>query len=134
MPARRVPTQVLRLRGSWRAKQRDGEPEPPAAESCKPPAYVKGKARKAWQRIAPVLIGLGVLTTLDVDVLAEYCVCYAAWRDAAETGDVDRMLKLGTHLNRLRAVLGLTPVDRSRIKVTAKDGDEDPYLQPRVVG
>jgi P27 family predicted phage terminase small subunit len=54
-------------------------PEPPDA-----PVYLTGYAADEWYRVAPELHRLGLLTVLDVHVLALYCEAYKTWRTALE--------------------------------------------------
>ena len=43
------------------------------------PSFVKGEAKKEWDRMAPKLEALGLLTEIDGSIFASYCVNYAHW-------------------------------------------------------
>jgi P27 family predicted phage terminase small subunit len=44
-----------------------------------PPAFLGEDAINEWWRVVPGLRALGLLTVLDVQPLAAYCVAYAHW-------------------------------------------------------
>jgi phage terminase small subunit len=68
-----------------------------------------------WQRVAPVLTELGVLTTVDGDAFARLCRMWAEDQaDAAAGLEVDT--KLAAALVVLEGRFGLTPSDRGKIK------------------
>jgi P27 family predicted phage terminase small subunit len=57
------------------------EPRPAAAmPAC--PAFIKGSARKEWQRLAPELYQLGLLTRVDRAALAGYCIAWEQFEQA----------------------------------------------------
>ena len=60
------------------------EVEPGTAGAAKCPAHIKGIARAEWQRIAPELHRLGLLTMADRGTLEAYVTAYAGYRDALE--------------------------------------------------
>jgi P27 family predicted phage terminase small subunit len=100
---------------------------------------VQGYAAQEWARIAPELYRLGLLTAVDVSVLASYCLGYSRWRQSEELiarmAENDAMAGLlvkgadGVHKNPLLRVsriavdqmmqaasqLGLTPIARTRL-------------------
>jgi P27 family predicted phage terminase small subunit len=43
------------------------------------PRTLKGEARAEWQRVVPVLLRAGVLSTVDRAVLIRYCTVWADW-------------------------------------------------------
>lgn len=55
------------------------KPEPQIPER---PKWLKGEAKKEWDRIAPKLDKLGLLTNVDTAALAGYCQAYARWVEA----------------------------------------------------
>jgi P27 family predicted phage terminase small subunit len=55
-----------------------------AADPSEPPDFLSAYARDEWRRVAPELHRLGLVTTLDVALLAVYCTAYARWRTAEE--------------------------------------------------
>lgn len=90
-----------------------------------PPEFLDAYAVEEWNRIAPELHRLGLLTVLDVAPLAAYCQSFAMWRTAGEAFNAagedkenplltsvyraaDKLLKHGIRF-------GLTPAARARI-------------------
>jgi P27 family predicted phage terminase small subunit len=62
------------------------EPQPARPPTCPdPPPHITGYAADEWWQTAPELHRLGLLTRIDVPVLAAYCYSYGQWRTAAET-------------------------------------------------
>jgi P27 family predicted phage terminase small subunit len=43
----------------------------------KRPTWLRGEARKEWDRIVPILDAANLLTQVDRSSLADYCVCWA---------------------------------------------------------
>ena len=75
-----TPTPILKLRGSWRGKDRpdaDLQPNLP-----KMPSRLSPAAKAEWKRRVPELDALGVLQKVDVTILAMYCRDFVEW-DAA---------------------------------------------------
>ncbi len=57
------------------------EPQPPS-EIPKCPRHLDKEARKEWRRITGEFKELGVITKLDMAVLAQYCEAYSKWAQA----------------------------------------------------
>lgn len=74
-----TPTGILKLRGSWRADARDGEPEFGELDDLDPPAWLDEVAAAEWSRLAVTLAETGVLTVADRAMFAAYCIAYARW-------------------------------------------------------
>ena len=56
-----------------------------------PPAFLRGEAKKEWQRVAPELHRLGLLTKVDKAALTGYCI---AWGDLVDVEHkLDKMQK-----------------------------------------
>lgn len=57
------------------------EPKPmPIAPGC--PEWLLEEAKKEWDRLAPELERLGLLTIIDMAAFAGYCQSYAKWKKA----------------------------------------------------
>jgi P27 family predicted phage terminase small subunit len=87
-PGRRpLPTHLKVLRGNpGRRALPENEPEPAAPlQVPDAPAFLQGYACDEWYRIAEELLRLGLLTVVDLQPLAAYCMSYARWRTAEET-------------------------------------------------
>jgi len=80
----RKPTKLRVLEGnpSKRPLPRN-EPDPdPAMPEC--PDWLMDDAKEEWERVAPELNRLGLLTKVDRTALAGYCQSYAKWKQADE--------------------------------------------------
>ncbi len=60
------------------------EPKPQLVGCPEPPEWLDAVARECWVRHVDELERLGLLTQLDVDLLAAYCVAYSDYRAARE--------------------------------------------------
>ncbi|MGB7723572.1 MAG: phage terminase small subunit P27 family [Bryobacteraceae bacterium] len=129
------------LQGARGRRRLGSEPQPPAGAVC--PEWLSGAARTEWERVAPILESLGLLTKLDTTALAGYCACYAEWcraqefvqqngqvltlRDdkgavrsvvaAPEVGIAVRMLD---KIRQFAGEFGMTPSARGRIEVIGR--------------
>jgi P27 family predicted phage terminase small subunit len=147
-----LPTAVKELNGNPgkrplnRSEPRPGRPRrvPP------PPDHLKGLARRKWQKMAAQLHKIGVLTEIDQDALARYCVTYQRWREAeakiAREGEVVLTVngnqiqnpylaianRCMAQLNTLGAEFGLTP--SSRAKVHAEPPPDESALEKKLFG
>jgi P27 family predicted phage terminase small subunit len=81
-----VPTALRVIRGnpSKRPLLANEPPPPPLDGKAAAPAWLDKQARLEWQRLAPLLAETGLLTVLDVDALAAYCVTVVEWRTATD--------------------------------------------------
>src|SRR5262249_50272328 len=77
-----TPTALRVLRGNPGRRPLNAREPKAAPATLTPPAWLKGLAVAEWQRIAPVLHRLGILTEVDDIALAAYCQTYARWRDS----------------------------------------------------
>jgi P27 family predicted phage terminase small subunit len=74
-----TPTKVLKLRGSWLATTRHGEPQP-TVELPPCPAWLDPLSKSLFRTLAKQLVELGILTRIDRQALARYCVLSIRWR------------------------------------------------------
>lgn len=78
MPPKRQPVASLRAKGSRhytkaQLEEREArEIKAPPAQELDPPSYLPATLAKKFRELAPVLIRMGVLTSLDADGLARY--------------------------------------------------------------
>jgi len=107
-----------------------------------PPADLSGEARAEWDRVAPELARMGVLSLIDRAALLVYCNAWSAYTVAVETlrtagpvlkgkdgqlvknpaaqlvrDQADLMLKYGSRF-------GLNPSDRARLSVEPDDNPD----------
>lgn len=73
-----TPTKVLELRGSWLAKTRQHEPQPPAAIP-KMPQELDKEGKKIWRWLTRDLDAIGLLASLDQHALARYIQLWQRW-------------------------------------------------------
>jgi len=130
-----IPSALHLIRGNpGKRKRNDREPQP-AALGPAPPAWLADDARAEWQRLAPMLARLGVLTETDADALAAYCEAWVTWKQATQKLRQFGMVVKGKHelpttspyvriahhaMTQMRAFLvefGMTPSSRARIRV-----------------
>lgn len=79
-----TPTALRILQGNRQKRALPkGEPQP-LATLPSPPPHLTGLALEEWQRLAPELHRIGVLTMVDRAVLAGYCQAYRRWVDAED--------------------------------------------------
>lgn len=143
------------MRGTYRADRHEKRPQFPAERPIMP-RWLKGEARKVWQRTAPKLIEAGVLTKLDRAVFAAYCEATADYlkvqrlcEQLAEQDSVGQGLLIRTKKgnlvqnpligirNRARSAMtklamefGLTPSSKARVsrsKPAIKSSKKDPH-------
>jgi len=77
------PTRLRVLHGGHPERVNRSEPQP-ARLPVTIPGYLSNEARMKWEELAPHLEAMGVLTAVDVDLLAAYCECFARWRRLAQ--------------------------------------------------
>jgi P27 family predicted phage terminase small subunit len=130
-----LPTNLKVLKGTQR-KGRTNKAEPrPEQEGPSPPEHLSRYALMEGGRITPQLHALGLLSQLDRSTLAAYCQCYGRWKEAEEqlkttgflirttNGNVVQNPLLGIAnraldlMNKYATMFGLSPSERSRIRV-----------------
>ncbi len=145
---RPMPAAIRLAKGTHLERLNRNEPKPPA-DNVVPPAWLEGDALDKWNELAPQLLSLGVLTNVDADSLARYCVTWQEWKKhlaicqkggdvlvlRSETGAVrfasvapsaTLVGKYGRELLRLAQEFGLTPSSRSTIVGSAAKPEADP--------
>ena len=132
-----IPSKIIELTGGTlrtHKKPREGEPKPPD-KMPKCPVHLNKEARKEWRRAGKILQSIGLMTGLDMAVLAGYCDAFAQWAEATikvqETGLVYKK-KDGTpglnpylrvakeayeRMMRAAVLIGLSPSSRAGLKV-----------------
>jgi phage terminase small subunit len=86
-----------------------------------PPPWLKGPALKEWQRIVPELHRQGLLTTLDMAMVAGYCECTALIARVKKQGDDRLLAKALAELRAFSNRLGLSPADRGHVLPAGKE-------------
>jgi P27 family predicted phage terminase small subunit len=148
------PTAIKELEGNpGKRTLNKSEPKPgrlSRAPVC--PAFLKGLARAQWNKMAPELARLGVLTKIDLDALARYCLIYQRWREAEievkRLGVVCKTVKgnlvqnpwlsvanrSNEQLNKLATEFGLTPSSRSKVSAEPMDEKNQKGLEKDLFG
>jgi P27 family predicted phage terminase small subunit len=129
------PTAIKRAEGV--RPDRINEAEPPARPLMRvpeAPEYLDETGREVWERVAPDLVGAGILTSLDLEMFGLLCQSISAARRADEllrrslvvkgrqdgvvTNPAWRIFRDATNLVRvLSREFGLTPSARSGLRV-----------------
>ena len=73
------PTRLRVLHGGHPERVNRNEPQP-ADLPVEQPDFLSELGERKWTDLAPHLEAMGVLTAVDVDLLAAYCETYARWR------------------------------------------------------
>jgi len=78
------PTRLRLLEGNpGKRPIRSEEPDPvPTVPSC--PPHLSEDAKREWERVAPLLEKLGLLSEIDRGALALYCQAWGRWLEAEE--------------------------------------------------
>ncbi len=104
-----TPTKTLKLRGSWRAKAREGEPQPEAGIPPMP-AWLSARGKECWRWLVKN-VSPGMVTKLDRLGMAMLCEAYGGWRADPQNE------RTFMQLLRLMDRFGLTPAARASLKV-----------------
>lgn len=79
----KTPTHILKMRGSWRANEREGEPEAEPGHPPRPDALSEDAAL-VWDQVCDTIDGIGVLAVTDGAAIARYCEMFVRWWRANE--------------------------------------------------
>jgi P27 family predicted phage terminase small subunit len=118
------------------------EPRPAPLVDLTPPDWLDGEAKAEWDRLAPMLGRLGVLTETDTGALTAYCEAWATWKGATqqirkwgmvlkgkdgELPKVSPYVKIAHNaLQQMRGLLvefGMTPSSRARVHASTPAAD-----------
>lgn len=78
------PTNLKVLMGNPGKRPLNRNEPKPQPVAPKRPSWLTGEAKKEWDRIAPELERVGLLTVIDGSVLANYCQWWAVYVQAAK--------------------------------------------------
>lgn len=145
-----TPTRLKMLLGNpGKQKLPQNEPVPDTGELVEPPSFLDDYAIEEWDRLAPGLYAIGVLTPLDRSVFAAYCDAVSEWRRArelmAEKSEIDAFVSSKVSGNQAKSVLlniandaaknmlkfgaelGLTPSARARLAIVPGRGKKSRF-------
>lgn len=137
------PTALKKLAGNpGKRAMNKQEPRLPAdMPEC--PDRLSDSAKVEWHRIAGELHKAGVITRVDMAILAAYCDAYARWLDILDeldsgeltyTTDKGNLVQsplvgmantLRLQVVRIAAELGITPSSRSRVNAINNSDDDE---------
>jgi P27 family predicted phage terminase small subunit len=141
------PSNLKKLSGNpGRRPLNDAEPDfPVPGRTPSPPDYLDERGAEIWLSLGRLLLDAGLLTKVDLYALGMFCSSASRWMDAEqkikETGPVLKSKTSGNlyqnpylhvanrswdQMRRMFGHFGLTPAERSRLKVTVSE--EEPSL------
>lgn len=144
-PGRKPKPTVLKvLQGNPGKRPLNNDEPMPAVGAGRPPSWLDRAAKAHWKELAPMLTRLGVLTEADRPAFTMLCQAWSEWRAAvrmlkgqdtifvAESGytqvtgyvSLERLRK--RDYQQLGAKFGLSPSDRTAIKVQPQQPRSDP--------
>ena len=83
------PTKLKILAGNPGQRPLNHNEPKPDATMPKCPAWLSAEAKAVWRQVGKELHRIGVLTIVDANVLAAYCVAFATFKVASEQLDRD---------------------------------------------
>lgn len=134
----RLPTALHVLHGNPSHLKLPGDEVKPERLLPRCPAFLTGEARLFFQREAPRLFRLGLLTELDDSEFVMLAKSWQRWQQAEAA--VERSLEGSGRLSRLRVVVairyavqfrqlagdfGMSPSARARLSIGDRDGADD---------
>lgn len=132
------PSKLKKLQGTFR-KDRAAPRELVAKPGVPPrPTWLNAEGRAEWERVVPQLQALGILSTIDQSMLADYCTAHALAVNATKKYQREGMtIKVNGQLQkhpavkiaqearsqaaRLAGEFGLSPSSRTRISTPSAD-------------
>ena len=79
------------------------------ASGCSKPSWLSGRAAEVWDFYVPQLLERGLLSPLDHDMFAAFCICCVKVEEGSSHAEWVQQLR------QLSAVFGLDPLSRSRV-------------------
>lgn len=137
------PTAVKLLEGNPGKRALNHAEPKPRVVMPRPPEHLSDDEKAKWKLTVKELFPLGLITTIDKDALAMYCVIYVRWLKAEkmvrEKGEIIKTaagniiqnpyLSIANRaldqLNKLGAEFGMTPSSRSRVKADVLNPDQE---------
>jgi P27 family predicted phage terminase small subunit len=140
-----TPSSLKLLRGNPGRRPVESSTIQPDATPPECPDWLDPVAKDHWASLAPRLVKLGLLTSIDGDSFAAYCQAYAEFREATETlrdegrdqhtktgylsphPAVARQRSAWAAMKTFAALFGLDPSSRARIQLPGPAEEEDPF-------
>ena len=139
-----LPTHLKLIKGTARPHRINSAEPKPSVLAPEPPEHLDEGATAKFSRLAALLAANGIMTEIDSDALARYCVVWCRWREAerevknrgpivkTQGGNVIQNPYLAianrclAQMAQLEAEFGMTPSSRSRI-AAAVPPTADPF-------
>ena len=110
------PTALKIIKGTARKhRMNDKEPKPETAKKQAPPGWLNVDAKKEWKRLIAELTDNGIVTNLDLSMLAALCQLWGEYIAGIKTSEPVSMAHV-TQMRLLAAEFGLTPSSRSKVE------------------
>jgi P27 family predicted phage terminase small subunit len=141
------PTALRILEGNPGRRPIRHEPQPRWSALTRP-KLLSVEARREWDRLAPEMSRLKLLTMLDAALFTAYCVVWGHWVDCerviSSSGmtqtsprgivrirpEVRLSLRYAEQLRSITSDFGMNPTSRTRLDVPVLDSDDDDLLGP----
>ena len=142
---KRIPTRLKVLAGNPSKRSLpEGEPQP-APSLPEPPAHLDYHALAEWNRVAPGLYALGLLSEMDRAILAAYCTSYSIWARATQKLKTQKMTeitdtgyviqnaligianKASVDMLKFAAEFGMGPAARARLGIRPEKGKKSKF-------
>ena len=137
MPPRGRPPKPAHLKllegNPGKRKLPDNEPKPePRKRMPTPPRTLDKKGKKEWRRMAKVLMGLGLLTELDLTALHMYCDAYERWRKYSAELEKGFLIKTPSEFLRPSPYVAMARDALAQVKTMAEHFGMTPATRDRV--
>jgi phage terminase small subunit len=94
---KREPTRTLKLRGSWKAKDRSDIEVTPAYSE--PPAWLDDVAKEHWHDVVAKIAKIGIISDFDWPLLADLCDSYSR-KERYRTMSDNPLMKTGVKIKK----------------------------------
>lgn len=119
---KRKPNEIRILEGNPGHRPIPESPQSAPAD-IEPPGYLHGPGLDEWNKKAPELSRLGILTVLNKTLLAMYCEMYGQWEQLVDTGEFDKANRLVKELRMLSNEFGMSPASISKMPIKPDESD-----------
>ena len=103
---KKIPSKIIEMRGGSDLTHRPRNTQEPTPPEKMPrcPAHLDKRARTEWKRAGKILQSIGLMSELDMAVLAGYCQSYSEWIAATE-----KVQEMGMVYKKADGTPGLNP-------------------------
>ena len=141
MPAGRPPkpTATLERQGTFRSHRHEARKDAPSSGGDpKPPSWLKGEALKFWKQNVPRLQTMGVVESIDTEMLAGLARLWSNWRKEQRAYERGRRKVYAVNaawkiFAAEAAKFGFTPVDRIKLVTRGKEPDDPQEVLQKIL-